>query len=833
MIDGNFLKTSCGSPNYAAPEVISGKLYAGPEVDVWSCGVILYVMLVGRLPFDDEFIPTLFKKINGGIYTIPPFLSVDAKELLTQMLVVDPIQRITLQEIRKNKWFNLNLPDYLRPFDESEEKNEVDDRIVGKLRQAMGYNKDPFDESEEKNEVDDRIVGKLRQAMGYNKDHVYEALSRSDGNEIKDAYRLVAENQMRYKDSRIIAAKNMQSFLAQSPPSWNIEQIKSPRNISSSSSSHSSSANLHVSSIKQKSFNTLLPLIGGSYTRMEEEQTPFHISILPSSLYNYHVMYMNKEISLDALNRDIKDEKLQNRVFKSTIPMSTNLEKKKRTIRWHFGIRSRSSPLEIMIEIYRALKDLGAEWVDSEFKNTDVLDRTDKSKEKSNVEGDGINNISVLDKMKDPYVIKCRLTKLFNNEKKIIVTIVIQLYHLESNNFLVDFKCGGYQNMCSVASELSQNDMDDKIGEIIGGMSNLMKNDTIDVNFQHSSTTHSALDVFRKDTLEKQVTSPFPFLDMASQLILSLICKMLFLIVLILSTFSQQRPSYQSELYCKAISETGEHDKVRLNTLEEPAEVFLSVVVPAFNETLRLSKMLQETIEFLSKFGRNQKWELLIIDDGSTDNTFEYSVEWALSKNKTSLLKQGEIRVCSLKKNRGKGGAVTHGMIHSRGEYIIFADADGASKFSDLYYLLEEIKKIEKDGYGIAIGSRSHMVSSNTILKRSKIRNFMMYAFHKYLWFMGIRHIKDTQCGFKLFTRKAALMIFSNMHVEKWIFDIEILILAEIFLIPVIEVPITWHEVSGSKLSLISDSLRMAIDLLVMRLNYKFGLWKIKKEKKK
>eukprot|EP00884_Botryococcus_braunii_P009517 jgi/Botrbrau1/18567/Bobra.0367s0013.1 len=140
MRDGHFLKTSCGSPNYAAPEVISGKLYAGPEVDVWSCGVILYALLCGSLPFDDENIPNLFKKIKGGIYQLPSHLSPGARDLIPRMLLVDPMTRITIPEIRQHPWFTVHLPRYLAVMqaDTVGSATAVDEELVREV-QNLGF----------------------------------------------------------------------------------------------------------------------------------------------------------------------------------------------------------------------------------------------------------------------------------------------------------------------------------------------------------------------------------------------------------------------------------------------------------------------------------------------------------------------------------------------------------------------------------------------------------------------------------------------------------------------------------------------------------------------
>ncbi|KAM9251462.1 5'-AMP-activated protein kinase catalytic subunit alpha-1-like isoform 1-T1 [Cariama cristata] len=130
MSDGEFLRTSCGSPNYAAPEVISGRLYAGPEVDIWSSGVILYALLCGTLPFDDDHVPTLFKKICDGIFYTPQYLNPSVISLLKHMLQVDPMKRATIKNIREHEWFKQDLPKYLFPEDPSYSSTMIDDEAL-------------------------------------------------------------------------------------------------------------------------------------------------------------------------------------------------------------------------------------------------------------------------------------------------------------------------------------------------------------------------------------------------------------------------------------------------------------------------------------------------------------------------------------------------------------------------------------------------------------------------------------------------------------------------------------------------------------------------------
>ncbi|KAK7201706.1 SNF1-related protein kinase [Novymonas esmeraldas] len=111
--DGRFFETSCGTPNYASPEVVSGRLYGGPEADVWSCGVVLYAMLCGTLPFDESNIAVLFKKIQTADYAAPSYISSQAQDLLRRVLVVNPLERATMEQVMQHPWLRPHFPRYL------------------------------------------------------------------------------------------------------------------------------------------------------------------------------------------------------------------------------------------------------------------------------------------------------------------------------------------------------------------------------------------------------------------------------------------------------------------------------------------------------------------------------------------------------------------------------------------------------------------------------------------------------------------------------------------------------------------------------------------------
>ncbi|CAI9787491.1 unnamed protein product [Fraxinus pennsylvanica] len=139
-LDGHFLKTFCGTPNYAAPELMCKKLYAGPEVDVWSCGIILYALLCGRLPFEDANMSCLFAKVQKGVYPVSPHLSKSAHDLISRILVVDPMKRISIPEIRQHPWFRENLPLYIAsPSPDALSRTEKVDMEVLQEMIKMGF----------------------------------------------------------------------------------------------------------------------------------------------------------------------------------------------------------------------------------------------------------------------------------------------------------------------------------------------------------------------------------------------------------------------------------------------------------------------------------------------------------------------------------------------------------------------------------------------------------------------------------------------------------------------------------------------------------------------
>lgn len=276
-------------------------------------------------------------------------------------------------------------------------------------------------------------------------------------------------------------------------------------------------------------------------------------------------------------------------------------------------------------------------------------------------------------------------------------------------------------------------------------------------------------------------------------------------------------------------------EKKLFPSLNEPSSIHLSVIVPAYNEEERLIPMLDEAIEFLEKRKKSSfKYEIIIVSDGSTDKTIDVAQSYA---NKFE-----SVRVLGLVKNRGKGGAVRLGMQSARGSVLLFADADGATKFGDIEKLEDSLQQILGYDYklnpdkvanaeAVVCGSRAHLEKDETA-KRSFFRLFLMHGFHFLVWALCVREIKDTQCGFKLLTRSSAKCLFDALHVERWAFDVEMLYIAQKLNIPLTEIAVNWMEIEGSKIVPFWSWLQMGRDLGLIWLRYKIGAWKIYKYKK-
>ena len=229
-----------------------------------------------------------------------------------------------------------------------------------------------------------------------------------------------------------------------------------------------------------------------------------------------------------------------------------------------------------------------------------------------------------------------------------------------------------------------------------------------------------------------------------------------------------------------------------------------SLIFPAFNESARLAPTLDTVLSYVSQ--QHWKAEILVVDDGSTDGTADIVREYT---HRNPI-----VRLVQNPGNRGKGYSVRNGMLQAHGDVLLFSDADLSSPISEAPKLLAAIE----GGADVAIGSRwlqSELQSERQSLVRQvfgRIYNLLLRVI------LGLDY-RDTQCGFKAFTRPAARLIFSAQKIERWGFDPELLFVAKLYKLRVAEVPVEWAHAGASKINPVADGIRMFVELLSIRWN--------------
>lgn len=237
-------------------------------------------------------------------------------------------------------------------------------------------------------------------------------------------------------------------------------------------------------------------------------------------------------------------------------------------------------------------------------------------------------------------------------------------------------------------------------------------------------------------------------------------------------------------------------------------EIFLSIIIPVFNEEKRIENTILEIQKYLKNNLKNNFCEIFVVNDGSIDKTEEVLLN--LQKSFSNLF------YLNFPKNVGKGCAVKAGMLLTEGKYKLFMDADNSVKINNLEFFLQEIEK----GFDIVVASiflpESKIIHKNTFVSfYKKILGKISRIFVRTFF---LKNISDTQRGFKLFTKKAAEKTFKKQTIKRFAFDIEILLIAEKLNFKIKEIPVIWENSLDSRVKL-KDYFSALYDLLKIFFN--------------
>ena len=234
-----------------------------------------------------------------------------------------------------------------------------------------------------------------------------------------------------------------------------------------------------------------------------------------------------------------------------------------------------------------------------------------------------------------------------------------------------------------------------------------------------------------------------------------------------------------------------------------PSHPYISIVVPAYNESLRIGPSIESILGFIN----NHKFtaEIILVDDGSIDDTVEIASDFPL-------------RIVQNDSNRGKGYSVQRGILEAKGTWVLFTDADLSAPIEELDRLLE----VGEEGADVVIGSRA-VDRSKIAIHQSQAREVGGILFNLMVRLILGLPIQDTQCGFKLFRREKVWPVFRSQTIYGFGFDPEVLFIAKRRGLTIREIPVAWSHNDGSKVCFLRDGLEMFLDLARIRWNALVG----------